>query len=357
MTELGVISFAGSLGFAVFEPITGWLYDKIQIKRIIVFVSFVGIFIIPLYTIATELWHFALISFLISGANSGISSPTRAAIAHFVSESERGKAYGIFQSITQVGMMVGPVLGGYLAQNMNYDIPFYVGSFAIIGSLLAGLMLPKEERTKSRKDILAQPKGKEGSQYRTILKAGFVIFLAARALSVLVMFFSSNILIVYAKETLLATETQVGLISGLRSAVFAVMGVGFGMIANRIGKERLILLGMLMSAVSFLGFIVTQSLLQLYLVEAILGIGSAAFNLGLIVLLMDRTPSSHYGSAMGLYGLAEDVGGMVGSLAVGSLYDVGGFVIVSYFLSGVMVLDAFVSSISFRKFRAKNSPS
>jgi MFS family permease len=111
---------------------------------------------------------------------------------------------------------------------------------------------------------------------------------------------------------------------------------------------------MLLSGFTYLGFFAVQNTLQLYLIGAILGIGRSAYNLGLITLMMDRVPSTHYGSAMGLYGLAEDVGGMLGSIIIGSIYDIWGMPTVLYFLFSDMITNALVSLIAFKKFHYKN---
>ncbi len=357
MTEIGLVALAGSLGFAVFEPLTGWLYDKVGMKKIIIFATFAGIFIVPLFSIARELWTFAIISFLVSAATAGLSSPTRASIARFSSGSRRGRAYGFFQSAMTLSMTVGPVLGGYLAQTMGYRVPFYVSSLAIIGSFLAALMLPKEEEKGGRGGSSTQPEGKERERFTIILTTGFITFLTARLLSVSIWSFTTNLLPVYAKEApnLLATETEIGLALALRSAATTALQLCLGVLIDKVGRERVIILGMILCSFTFLGFIVVQNLAQLYLAVTVLAVGFAAPNIGLIVLMMDRIPSSHYGSAMGLYGLSEDIGGMMYALLIGSIYDRWGIVLVLYFMSAIMALDALVSFVSFKKFVIKKA--
>ncbi len=356
MTELGLISFTGSLGFAVFEPLVGWAYDRIGMKKIILFAAVSEILILPLFAVAQQLWQFTVISFFRSAASSGISATTRAAISHVVPESLREKAYGFHQTITTTGATVGPIVGGYVAQTLGYTIPFYVSSAVIVGSFVAAVMLPNDEAWQHRAESSPPPHGTGQSPFKALLTTGFLIFLTARVLSVLVGFFTTSLLAVYSKESLGATETEVGMISGLRSGVSAVTGVCFGFIATRVGRERLTILAMILSSGTYLAFLTVQSMPQLYAVEVIQGVGGGFTSLGLIVSLMNRVPRSHYGTAMGLYGLAEDIGGMTGALVLGDLFDRAGMPLVLYFLSSTMVVDAVVTFLSFKKFIQPQPP-
>jgi sugar phosphate permease len=83
MTEMGIISLLSFFAYAVFEPLSSWFYDKVEIKKIVTFSVFAAILIMPLFSMVRELWEFAFVFFLISAASSGTSTPTWGCSATF----------------------------------------------------------------------------------------------------------------------------------------------------------------------------------------------------------------------------------------------------------------------------------
>jgi len=353
MVDIGLVFLARSVGFAFFEPLTGWLYDRIGPRKIPILATFVGVFAVLLYSVARELHEFMAVSFLCAAVGAGISSPTRAAVARVTSKSQRGRGYGMYMSVTSMGRIGGPPLGGYLAQAVSYKAPFYASSIVMIVNFLVALKLPKEEEIQIETSVPHRSSSSKTAhiKLRTVLTAGFILLLLLRSSSVFNMHFNSTILPVYAKENprIMATETEIGTMIGLMAMVTTVSMMLLGGLIDRFGRKKLIVLGTLLCGFTFFGFVAVGSLAQVFLAVAVLAVGEAALNLGLIVFLMDNTPSSRYGAAMGLYGLSEDIGGMASSLLFGFIYDGWGVAPVLYVLTINMLLAASVAFASLRE--------
>ena len=78
-------------------------------------------------------------------------------IADIVSPRERGKYMGLVGAFMGVGMVGGPILGGFLTDTISWRWNFFVGlPFAILSiiTLQATLKLPKRQRGRAKVDIL-----------------------------------------------------------------------------------------------------------------------------------------------------------------------------------------------------------
>jgi MFS family permease len=355
MIDIGLVMLASSVGVAIFEPITGVYSDKIGVKKIIIIGSVLKLFTVLMYTFATQLWEFAIINFLSAAASAGISSPTRAYIGQVTSKAERGKGYGTYMSILGLGRVFGPPIGGYLAQNVSYNFSFYASSITLIASLIFAFYLPKSGKVEDENKVnntLSHPKWKD------VLTIGLFLLLLLRMSSVFNFRFERTIMPVYITENpnFLASETEVGLILGLMAIVGIFSNLLLGHLVDRFGRKKIIILGMLLCSFSFSVFVFIDNLTQVYMTVSVLAVGQAALYLGLIVHLTHLVPRSHYGTAIGLFGLSEDTGGMISSVLVGYLYDVFGVTPVFYVLATNMLLAALVAFITLKdKFKSKKT--
>lgn len=349
MIEIGFISLAGSIGFAIFEPISGLFYDKIGMKKLLILGTLLGAITVFMFSLANQLWMFIIITFLRSAAGACISSPTRAAIAHTTTESQRGKSYGTYTAILSVGRIVGPPLGGFLAQTVNYTVPFYASTIVLAAGFLIALTMIKNDKPKIETDISEKSDTQKTPRLplKTVISMSVILVLLLRILSMFIMNFTGIVLPVYAKENpkINAGEAEIGAIFSIGGVVSAILGVLLGSLIDRFGRKKLLITSTILIGFTFLSYLLIESILQIYLVHTIFSTGSSTLNLVLTVLLMDNVPSSHYGAAMGFFGLSEDIGGIISSISIGYIYDEAGANAVFYFLSIIMFLSTIIGLI------------
>lgn len=358
MAEMGIVSMFGSIGWAVFEPSLGLLSDKIGRKKILILGTLGAALITFLFTLAKAVWNFFLLSFLLSATMSGMSVTTRAFMADALPPSRRGRNYGIFMAATSLGSIPAPFLGGYLAGAINYYVPLYAGALIILISFFVALTLSEERKLNQKEKLSKGAPERPIEKYRGLkhfATAGFILFFLTRAFQTFTGFFSMSILPIYVKESpkFRATEAQIGIMLGLARVVSSPMQLVFGALADRIGRKPLILIGLIFSGFAFLGYTIIGGIPQLYLLQIFVSLASVAYNLSMMVLMIETTPSEYYGTAMGLYGLAEDFGGIAGPLTLGPLYDKYGVMVSAYCTSMVFFVGSILAFASFRTFAKK----
>jgi MFS family permease len=128
----------------------------------------------------------------------------------------------------------------------------------------------------------------------------------------------------YATE-LGAPVSEVGLIVATISYVTAFFLIPFGMLSDRFGRQKLLIGGLIVFTFTPLLYPLANSTIQLILVRAIHGLGAAAFLPAAIALVVDLTPATKRGTAIGWYTASLQLGLMAGPITGGFLASQFGF--------------------------------
>jgi EmrB/QacA subfamily drug resistance transporter len=137
------------LALAVFMPATGFISDRVGIKR-----AYLGS--VALFTIFTALCGLAptidvLIVFrVLQGLGGALIMPLGMAIIFQTAPPrERGAVMGMFGLPVLVAPMTGPVLGGYLVDTVGWRPIFLLGMPVGVAALLYGMAILRESPRKS----------------------------------------------------------------------------------------------------------------------------------------------------------------------------------------------------------------
>ncbi|WP_283622042.1 MFS transporter [Limosilactobacillus avium] len=152
--DMGVMSSLFAFVQFVASPVVGRVSDKMGRKPMLVW----GLLIFSLaefvFALANQLWLFD-VSRAVDGLSAAMFVPTSMALAaDLTSVKDRAKVIGWLSAAFSGGLILGPGLGGILA-NINYKFPFWVaGILGIISTLVAMSLLPsdRDERFKSTTD-------------------------------------------------------------------------------------------------------------------------------------------------------------------------------------------------------------
>lgn len=149
--DMGVMSSLFAFVQFIASPIVGRISDKTGRKPMLVWgllVFFIAEFV---FALSQQLWLFDL-SRAVDGLSAAMFVPTSMALAaDLTSVKDRAKVIGWLSAAFSGGLILGPGLGGILA-NISYKFPFWVaGILGIISTIVAVILLPKDsdERFKS----------------------------------------------------------------------------------------------------------------------------------------------------------------------------------------------------------------
>jgi len=104
-----------------------------------------------------------------------------------------------------------------------------------------------------------------------------------------------------------------------------VLGISLGRLADRAGKKKIMILGMLISGIALIGMAFATNYLWLIVVTVSQSMGMAMFSSASMGLLSDSVSSQRQSTAMGAYGgLCEDPGIIIGSALGGFIWSAWG---------------------------------
>lgn len=259
----------------------------------------------------------------LTGANSAILN---AYLTDIVPEAERGKYFGWIGAISAISIVLGPVLGGFMA-TLGYQLPFFVAGAVALANLVFAFFfvpesLPKEQRTASisvaklnpvstLKDVLAMP------QLRWLLASIFLTSLSFVAIS-------ANISL-FAKDSLKWDTTTVG-------ALFSVFGVTsivvqaalLPWLLKRFGSLQVTIVGTVLALASFvlisLVTVVASNLLMVF-AFVLLAVSEGFISPSLLDLITRATDAHSQGKVLGGNQSIQSLAMMAGPLYVGDFYD------------------------------------
>ncbi|MHC1586335.1 MAG: MFS transporter [Candidatus Hecatellaceae archaeon] len=148
-TEIGLIYMTGSAMGALVSPMIGKVSDRIGRKPIMA-LSMIGFTLAFLaYSLIDQAIYAFPIQALEGAAWAAMGTVASAFIADLAPERERGWAMGMYERTWFLGWIVGPALGGYLADHLGFKTTLLIGSALTLVGLII-LLLKVGETVKRR---------------------------------------------------------------------------------------------------------------------------------------------------------------------------------------------------------------
>lgn len=241
-------------------------------------------------------------------------------ILRIIEPEAMGRATGAFRSSFLVGIALGPLFGGVIAEQLGLAAPFHIyGTGLLVASVIAWFVMAGDARVLAaeRKHPMealraARPLFKD-QRYFVALLATFAgwwtISGAAQTLGPL-----------FADDVLAFSEQEIGFaVTLLAVGEIAILWVA-GSLADRIGRRAVLVPSLVVTAVgtALMGQVASIPWAYYPLMAAI-GAGIAAGGVAAGGLLGDSIPRGGSGAAVGVNQMAGDVGYLIAPTALGAL--------------------------------------
>ena len=346
----GYLVAAFGLTQFLFSPLAGEWSDKYGRK--IMIVSGLVLFTISnlIFALAKHTWVLYL-SRLIGGIGAAAMIPSMLAyVADITSEANRGKGLGLLGAAMSLGFVIGPGIGGFLAE-LGLRMPFYisaaVGAVAAIGSMLfLSESLAKEKQLAARND-----KSKKENifiQLGTSFRSSYFIMLV---LIFTMTFGLANFEVIFplfvdAKFGYTPRDISIIITVGALAGTI-VQAALIGKLITRFGEKKLINWTFFFSAVAMVLMLLSGNFWYM-LVLTVLFFTLTSIMRPAINTLISKRAGDEQGFVAGMNNAYMSLGNIFGPAVAGTLY---GFHLNAPYLFGaiILVLSLFLSRIEGRR--------
>ncbi|MBX3346664.1 MAG: MFS transporter [Nitrospira sp.] len=256
----------------------------------------------------------------VHGLATAIFAPSALATVADLYKERRGAALGTYTACTQSGSLLGPFLGGWLAHTAGFPTAFVTaGVFGCIAILIFFSLQLNEPPPRVREKGLAP----------VITEMGKGFLAVARNRKVLITS-STDAAKMIANGALMAFLPLYGLSVGLNAGevglLFTVQAFTsffskpvMGRVSDRIGRQPLIVLGLVICATTFITMPHVESFAVMLLLSSGFGFGEAVVSSSSAALVADSSEFKRLGAGMGMQGTVMDIGHASGPLLAGLL--------------------------------------
>lgn len=298
---------------AVMSPIWGRLADQ-KGRRVMLLRAALGMAIAMIAMgFVTNVYQFVILR-LLMGIFSGYISTANALVATQVPRHRSGWALGTLSTAAVSGVLIGPLIGGFLADLFGVRPVFFITGTLLLGTFFLTVFFVQEKFTPVEKaDMLSGKK-----VFATLKYPGLIISLFITTMVIQVSSNSVNpILTLYVRE--LAGNTQnVAFISGMIASVPGVAALiaapQLGKWGDKIGTERILLGALIFSMLLQIPMAFVTHPFQLGVLRFLLGMTDGALLPAVQSLLTKNTPREVAGRIFGYNQSFQYIGNVVGPL-------------------------------------------
>ncbi|WP_147802144.1 MFS transporter [Alkalicoccus halolimnae] len=317
-------------------PLWGRFGDSFGRKKILLLTGYgiaLSIFLMSFVSSVGELFFLRMFM----GIVTGFIPTSIALISAQTDRHEAGKVLGTLQMGTVSGGLFGPVLGGLLADSFGFTYTFFITAAVI--TLATTFVAFGIEEIRHEKNEIVQQKRSMIEVLRIVINDRMLLMVMILSLVVQTANFSIQPqLALFVGE--LMTSENIAFLAGL---TFSVTGLGnliatraWGIQGDKFGHDKVVLICLLFSAVTFLPQAFVTSIWQLIILRFLFGIALGGIIPCVTAYIRQKVPLSMQGEVLGYNQSFRFLGNVTGPAAGGLI--AGSFGIAAVFYASSLLL-------------------
>jgi MFS family permease len=325
-TLIGLVGGISDSADSLFRIVSGWFSDKIGKRKLITVLGYGFSTAVKPFMLLANSWSVVAGVRFGDRVGKGVRTSSRdALIADSVGEKERGRSFGLHRAMDTSGAVIGLIIAAiivYLIPGDKFHLEknayHWMVMIGIIPAVLAVVVLIT--LVHERKKLAATVKsGISKPAALTPFSNQFKLYLAIMALFTLGN--SSDFFLILDAQHIKTPLLQVVLMLVLFNITYALISMPMGVLSDKIGRKRVITTGWLIYGLVYLGFALSSSIWEIWLLFAVYGIFYGICEGAAKAFVADMVPAERRGTAYGLYNGVVGLIALPASLIAGILWD------------------------------------
>ena len=332
---IGVVIAARHIGMLIFDVPAGILVTRLGLRRTML----AGVVLFGVAAIWAGLSPnitSLIIARLLTGVSFALWSISRHTyIAAVVPIEVRGRTLSLFGGISRIATILGPLLGGILAEYVGIKVPFFAQAIVAVLTLAVVLSTTKDmvepTRSKAHNNVFAE--------LGTVMKRHRRDFATAGVAAVTLQFIRAGrefIIPVWGGELGLG-EAKIGYIATASFAIDSMLFPIVGYSMDKWGRKSTGIPAFIVLSLAIALIPLTGSFGALLAVGLLAGLGNGLSSGFVLIMGTDLSPKENPGEFLGVWRLISDTGGASGPIAIGGIAQVVTLGVASLATAGVGV--------------------
>ncbi len=307
IAQVGMVFTIAAIVPLALQIVGGWLSDSIgRLKTIAIgsvwgLIGYTGLWLAPT-------WQWAMLALGIAMTASSLVGPSFSSfIADESTEENRGKVFGLTTTIFMIVGVVGPLLGGFLANGYGFKLMLMVavgfyGTAAVLRFWMARTASVTTE-ANPEKLTFQSLRSNLGIMFGLLFAGGIVTWIfVSDGISDVAFRLTGSLVPLYQNEIGGLNVLQISYLAIIQSITMMIFTTPAGWLSDKYGERVGITGGFFLFALAFFVYLPAQSFWGYAVAWIIFGIGASLLNPAYNSLVSKAVPEDKRGIAFGFFG-------------------------------------------------------
>ena len=311
----GFMAFLSAAMMAVFAPVWGYLADRYGRRKMVLRAMISGSVLIFLMAFTQNVWILLFLR-MAQGALTGTVPANVALVASTTPKNRTGYALGLLQTAVFVGASVGPLLGGFFADQVGYTATFYITAIMLALAAIIVYFFVHEDFVPVVAD--KREAMTVGQRIReAFISKTFVVMIVVLALVQFGGAVIAPVLALFIQDlngTTLNAATWAGAELGITGVALAISSVFAGKLSDRFGYRPVLVISSFAGALLYFPQAFVTNVTQLLVLRALMGLCLGGIVPSANALIAQMIPGRRKGSAYGIVSMFNSFGFAIGPI-------------------------------------------
>jgi len=331
--DVGIIEGIAESTASIFKIISGYISDKFGKRKPLVYSGY-GIAAIakPLLALTTA-WQQVLGLRFIDRLGKGVRDSARDAIISESGGKGAGRSFGFQRSFDTLGAIIGPLIAASLFIYLSYRGLFLLAFIPGLFATLLVVFFVKDTVVGTSDAHLYQISFKSFDRNFKILLIGLALFFIGN---------SSDAFLFLRAQNLGITMLFIPVLYLTSNLIYALTSFPFGILSDKIGRKKVLLLGYGIFSLVYLGFALANSSILMWTLFPVYGLYYGLTDGVSKALVSDLAPTALKATAFGTYYTVIGIVALPASLIAGTLWQAFGPQF-TFFYGAIMSIAAIIT--------------